>query len=189
MAASTNLCSIDDVRSYLGIAGAGHDEAIGMLIAAASEAIENYCRRRFAEQDYVEYHGGGGHQRVVLRHRPVIAVSGVWDDLAREFGEASEIEPDEYVVDAERGIIALKVGVFSDGHLNVKVAYSAGYEVVPGDLAQACTMLVAAWFNLGRTGGDGMVSRSAGGAVFQYPAQPFPEQVIQVLARYRDPVV
>jgi len=186
MAASANLCSLDELKSYLAIAGTGHDAALASLIAAASEAIENYCRRSFAAADHVEYHNGGGHARLILRRRPVVAVSGLWDDLAREFGDSSEIDEDEYVLDAERGLVTLKVGVFSDGEMNVKVAYTAGYETIPDDIAQACAMLAAAWFHRGRTGGDGLAARSAGGATFQYPSGSFPEPVLRVLARYRN---
>lgn len=188
MSASTDLCSRTNLKSYLGLTGTGHDDTLDMLIDAASEAIESYCRRSFGVTAHVEYHDGG-HDRIVLRHRPVTALTGLWDDLAREFSDSSEITSDDYVLDSDLGILHLDAGTFAEGIRNVKVSYSAGYSTIPDDLSQACILLAAAWFNQGRAGGDGLRAQTLAGVAHQFGQQPLPESVRQLLSSYRDHAV
>ena len=153
MAASVNLCSRDMLKANLGVGGTAHDARLDALIAAASEAIETFCRRRFGESSYTEYHDGG-HDRIVLLHRPVLSVTGLWDDLARQFDEASAVAETEYILDAERGLIVLRSGRFALGIRNVKASYSAGYAAVPDDVEQACILLAADWFHRAQSGDE-----------------------------------
>ncbi len=70
MAASTDLTSLANVEEYLDISGtSGEDDTfIGNLIDRASEAIENYCRRKFNSEERTEYYDGRGFSRLVLKH-------------------------------------------------------------------------------------------------------------------------
>ena len=188
MAPSIDLCSSSEVKSYLGLTGSTHDDVIAALITPASEAIENFCRREFDETSHTEYFDGLDKDRIVLSHRPVTAVSGLWDDPSRDFDDASLVDTDEYVIDEERGIIRLLAGAFSDGVRNVKVTYTGGYATIPKDVAQACVMLVAAWLHRGREGADGLTARNAGGTAQQFESQSLPAAVRQVLLPYREPV-
>ena len=190
MSASTNLCTRDNVKTYLGLSGTTHDSVIDDLIASASEAIENYCGRQFAVTSHTEYHDGQGSGSVVLQYRPVTAVSGVWDDPARDFEDDSLIESDDYVLDSEGGIIRLLSGAtFSHGVRNVKVSYSAGYSAVPKDVTQACIMLIAAWFLRGREGADGLRGRTVEGVSQQFDAASLPGPVKDLLSPYREHTV
>lgn len=190
MSASTDLCTRDNVKTYLGLSGTTHDDVIDALISAASEAVENFCGRKFDVTAYTEYHHGGGASSVVLQRRPVTEVSGLWDDLARDFDDESLVDSDDYVLDSESGIIHLLWGAaFSDGVRNVKVSYSAGYSSVPDDVAHACVMLVAAWFHRGREGADGLGSRAVEGVSQQFDPKSPPEPVREILAAYREHTV
>jgi len=189
MSASANLCTRDSVKTYLGLSGTTHDALIDALIAPASEAIENACARRFAQAGVTEYHDGDGLNRLVLRRRPVTEVAGVWDDPARTFGDATKLASDDYVLDAQRGFVLLRSGTFSQGVRNVKVSYTAGAASVPDDIAQACRMLVAAWFRAGREGGDGLDARTAGEVALKFSAEPLPPPVARILERYREHAV
>lgn len=189
MSASATLCSRSDVKSYLGLSGEEYDELIDLLIAAASEAVERFCRRRFAETAYTEYHDGRGRNCIVLKRRPVSAVSGVWDDLDRVFPEATKLEEDDYVSDMDRGLVVLPSGTFADGVRNVKVVYTAGYSEIPDDVGQSCIMLAAAWFHRGREGADGLDARTAGEVSQQFSADPMPEDVRRILLSYREHLV
>jgi len=171
--------------SYLGLTGTTCDDLIDALIPAASEAIENACRRRFGETAYTEYYDGGGRDRLVLRKRPVNSLSGVWDDPDREFGDDTQLDPDDYVLDADPGILLLRQGTFADGLRNVKVSYTAGYGTLPTDVAQACRMLVAAWFHRGREAADGVSNRTVAEVVQRFAAEALPEPVRRVIQSYR----
>ena len=189
MSASTNLCTRDNVKSYLGLTGTTYDDVIDLLIPAASEAIERFCGRRFGQSSYTEYHDGGGKDALVLAQRPVASVSGVWDDVNRNFSDDFLLDADEYVVDTARGLVVLRNGAFSDGVRNVKVTYTAGDSSVPTDVAQACIMLVAALFHRGREAADGLDGRAIAEASQRFAQDPLPEQVQRILRACRDHTV
>jgi len=186
MPASVNLCARDDVKTYLGLGGTTHDDLIEALIPAASETIENACGRVFGEVEVAEERDGDGQDRIVLRRRPVLAVSGVWDDPDRVFGPAAKLAPSEWVADLARGILRLRRGAFRRGTLNVRVDYTAGYEEPPADAAQACVVLVAAWFRRGREGADGLTDRTSGGLTQRFAGEALPPAVEAVVRRYRE---
>jgi uncharacterized phiE125 gp8 family phage protein len=187
--ASTNLCTRDNVKSYLGLSGTAYDAVIDLLIPAASEAIEKFCGRRFGQASYTEYRDGEAADRVVLRERPVTLVTAVWDDPDRDFDDDSRLDADEYVLEPESGIVRLRYGSFADGVRNVKVQYTAGYSAIPQDLAQACLMLVAAWFHRGREAADGLDLRRAAETTQQYLSEPMPAAVAGILATHREHTV
>ena len=189
MSASTDLCSRSDVKSYLGLTGESYDAVIDLLIPAASEAIERLCRRRFASADHTEYHDGGGKDRLVLEHRPASAVSGVWDDLDREFSSDTKLDADDFVLDSDRGLLILRTGTFADGVRNVKVTYTAGYSETPDDVTHACIMLAAAWFHRGREAADGLDARSVAEMSQRFASETMPEAVRQILLSYREHVI
>ena len=69
MSASVNLASLARLKSYLTISATDQDTNLQSLIAAASEAIEHYCRRAFAQSARTEYHDGRGgwYLRQIIR--------------------------------------------------------------------------------------------------------------------------
>jgi len=189
MSASINLCTSDNVKLYLGLTGGAYDDLLDLLIPAASEAIENFCGRRFNEEAYTEYYDGGGYSRLVLTHRPVESVAGIWDDVNRNFTDDHLLDADDYVLDSDRGLIQLLSGSFTDGVRNVKVTYTAGESSVPTDVAQACIMLTAAWFHRGREAADGLEGRTVAEVSQRFAREELPESVQRVLSAHRDHVV
>lgn len=185
MSASTNLCTRDSVKTYLGLTGSAHDDLIDLLIPAASEFMENHCGVHFDATSYTRYYDGAGADRIVLPERPVTDFQGVWDDPDREFGDDTKLDADDYVLDSARGILALRNGTFAEGVRNVKVAYTSGYSTVPTDVAQACRMLVAAWFRRAREGADGLLSRTAAEVAQRFAVEALPDSVRRLLRHYR----
>src|SRR5262249_39608874 len=53
------------------------DTLLGVLITAASEAIEKYCRRPFYSRTLDELYNGEGQVRLMLREYPVQSVKSV----------------------------------------------------------------------------------------------------------------
>jgi uncharacterized phiE125 gp8 family phage protein len=186
MSASTDLVTLADLKAYLGISESGHDAVLGGLIDAASEAIERACGRAFAQAERTEYHDGRGSAWLVLKERPIASIADLRDDLDREFGAASAIVADDYTFYPEEGIVRLLTGTFQDGSRNVRVRYTAGYQTVPEDLAQACLMLAASWFNAGHQGGDGLTAEVLGDYRAEYAHRPLPEEVLRLIAPYRN---
>src|SRR5256885_630108 len=66
--AKTNLQSITD---------SSQDSRLAALITAASDAIEQYCRRDFYARNYDELYNGHGDRRLLLRQYPIQSVKSV----------------------------------------------------------------------------------------------------------------
>ncbi len=65
-------------RAYQDLQGvSGQDALLGVLITAASDAIEKYCRRYFLARAYDELYSGTGDRRMLLRQYPVQSVQSV----------------------------------------------------------------------------------------------------------------
>jgi uncharacterized phiE125 gp8 family phage protein len=184
MSASTQLCSVSDVKQYLSISDSTHDALLGALVDGASEAIENFCRRRFATAEYTEYHDGGDSAILLLDHCPVQSVDEVRVDSRHDFENGEPIDEDDYVLYPEEGLIVRIAGLFSAGTRNVRVIYTAGYAEVPNDVNRACVMLAAAWFNRGRQGADGIASEKLGDYAAKYASYSLPPQVTGLLTPY-----
>ncbi|MBL8792902.1 MAG: hypothetical protein JNM56_03285 [Planctomycetia bacterium] len=69
-------------RINLPSAVAGDDTAINTMIAAASRAIQRYCRRDFVSTSYDELYHGSGQARLLLRQYPVLSIQAVRCRLA-----------------------------------------------------------------------------------------------------------
>ena len=186
MSASTDLCTRDSVKTYLGLSGSTYDDALDALIDAASETIETACGRQFNETDYTEYRDGDGKDRLVLRRHPVASITDIWDDPDRDFSDATKVDSEEYFLDGDAGIMVLLDTTFARGTRNVKVVYTAGYSAIPTDIAQACRMLVASWFHRGREGADGLDSRAIGEAMQRFTDEPLPAPVRRIVQSYRE---
>ena len=114
----------------------GHEALLEFLIRDVSEQVENFCRRRFGRQTYIEEHTGQRHQKLLtLYHWPIVSVSTV---TIRENGVTSEITAGtldhQYQIKknawGEQVALYREDGWFSDAY-GVKVTYEAGF-VLPG---------------------------------------------------------
>lgn len=188
MAASTTLATRAALKVYLGIddSDGDHDDLLDALIAYASERIESHCRRAFASAAVTEYLDGTGISRLVLSRRPVTALTGVYEDAGRDFGEDTEIDPADLALYPEAGVVAWTAGVFGRGTRNVKAVYTGGYATVPDDVALACVKLAAAWYAHARAGGDGVLRETLGDYSAEYACRALPTDVEGALAPYRE---
>ncbi len=194
MAASGDLTTAANVKSYLGITASTYDTILGNLVASASEAIERYCRAAFTETEYTEYYDGDDNgverDRILLKRRPVISVTSVYDDVTQPptWPAGDVVDSDDYAVYLDEGIVQLYGGnTFNTGQRNVRVIYVAGYVAIPTDIEQACNMLVADWFHRGHVGADGFTSENVGGD-YSYSTEPnqWPAAVKAILGKYRN---
>ena len=186
MAASADLTTLAKVKNYLGIPVSDHDILLTSLIASVSEAVEQYCAREFAAKERTEFHDGSGATALIMRCRPIIAVSSVNDDLSRKFADSTRIAPEAYVFYPEAGVIRLDDGVFAHGLRNVQVVYTAGYAAIPPAVEQAANILAAHFFNRGRQGGDGVASESLGSYTVSYNDSEWPAAAKGLLCQYRE---
>jgi hypothetical protein len=65
-------------RAYNALQGVTNQDALlAVLITAASDAIQKYCRRDFVSTSYDELYSGQGDRRLMLRQYPLISVESV----------------------------------------------------------------------------------------------------------------
>jgi hypothetical protein len=144
--AEGDLCQVSDVQAWLGSTATAAEPLIARLISAASRAVANYCDRDdFLSQTYTELYDGVGRDWMLLRQWPATAVSSVTLQINRA-NATTLVDPADFVLEdpiagggAQRLILAR--GLFPRGRANVTVAYTAGYDVPPDDVVQACIEL------------------------------------------------
>jgi hypothetical protein len=93
-----------------------------------------------------------------------------------------------WVLDRNAGVVSLVSGVFSRGHQNLAVAYRAGFDSIPADLAQACLEQTAMRFQESGAGQGrlGVSARTLADGSVSYQGQALLPQVTAVLDRYRN---
>lgn len=73
----TDLTSIGNVKSYLGLTGSAFDTILGALVTAMSRQIERVCDRHFWAADYAGWHDGRARDKLVLPEPPIRYVERV----------------------------------------------------------------------------------------------------------------
>lgn len=140
------LTTVADVKENLGIASSdsSKNNLIIRKINQATGIIENYCGRRFKSTAYTdELYNGNGTDQLVLRQRPIIgSVTLESRDTSLNEADFDTVDSELYFIDTESGILNLNFR--SGGHWGrYAVTYTAGYETIPDDLAEACASLAA----------------------------------------------
>lgn len=139
-----NLCTLDNVKTFLSLTTSGSDVLLTELITRVSKSIESYCDRTFDSQSYTEYFDGGSE--VFPSNYPITTVTSVHYDTNREYGTDDLIDSTYYTTIDSRSI------AFDDEYKKypnaLKVVYTAGLSSVPEDLKQACIDEVARVFKM-----------------------------------------
>jgi len=187
----TALCSIQDIKTALAISESTFDAELGIVAERVTKTIEHACGVTFMapDVDITEYKDVVASQRYIWTDcRPVNSVTTLHEDTAREYGAATLVDADDYVI-YSAGRIYKANGYWTPGAKVIKLVYDGGYHGitdVPLDLRQAaCWACVWEW-NL-RRNGDGRFgltgkSYNTGDAEF---TPELPIEVVQVLNRYR----
>lgn len=144
----SQLCALQDVKTYIAKTDTNSDAALTALITNVSAAIETYCNRTFASQSYTETRNGGCGQKMFLANGPVTAVASVTVN-GQTVLEAPDASSGGFVFDSN--VVYIRPGgagpqEFYKGIQNVTVQYTAGYASTPSDVNLACVMWVAYLF-------------------------------------------
>jgi len=176
------LCDADAVVRYAGLSDPDWD-LLEALVQRASAAIEDYCGCAFAAAQHDELHDiRSGQSEVALRHYPVTALAELRDGVTAT-SPGRVLGPDEYLLDADTGLLRLRDDCFTPGRAAVRVVYTAGPEAPPGPVVQAAVMLAADWY---RNRPDGRAVREDyDGYSAAYAAEAIPPRVARLLDPYR----
>lgn len=182
---------LDAVKRYLDVTDTDDDTLIGELIEGVEDLIEGFVDWEiFAGQvEYTEYHHGKSEKSVVLQRWPVVSVSALYDDLDRLFTDSTKVDADDYVVDTKTGIVALDGDlIFSNGNLNVKVVYTAGFEILPKAVEQVRREEVARIYHKAKQGGSGIKNEKQGPYGVTWDMEALSKHSELILNKYRTPV-
>lgn len=165
--ALTDLASVKELLSIdSGITT--YDNLIIRKINQATEMIENYCQRRFAETTYTdEEYDATGVNALILKNRPITAFTN-FDarNTSLNDNDWSDVDSQYYFRDDDAGVLELLFD--ANGRWNrYRVTYTAGYTTIPADIAEACASL-AAYLTDNATSGTGVKSKQEGQRKIEY---------------------
>ncbi len=182
-----DLTTLGEVKVWLQTGQAAFpdtdDALLARLITAASQFIQKWLNRNIASADWYEVRDGTGGQLLTFGNFPVTAVLSLSVD-----GLAIPPAPNNggfaagYVFSPTE--LALRGYIFTRRPQNVEITYTAGYPVVPPDIAQACVDLVCLRYRERTRIGE--VSRAIGGSeTVTYSQRDMSEHVKLLLSQYR----
>lgn len=183
--ASGDLTNLADVKSWLQTGQSTFpttdDALLTRLITSASQYIQTWLNRQIAMMDYLEVRDGTGGHRLQFACFPAAAVLSLAIDgqaiPPATAGDAAgySFSPTQLVVHGYR---------FNRGTQNIMISYTAGYSVIPSDIAQACIELVALRYRERNHVGE--VSRALGGAeTVAYLQKDMSDGIKTLLQQYR----
>jgi hypothetical protein len=138
------LVSLADTKSYLGISTADHDAFLTAQIGLVSEAIENFCRRKFEVATYVQTFYRSDYRistTVDLFMFPVQSIVSVIED---------DVAITDYRIHKPTGLITRAEGMFW-GEETV-ITYTAGFNPVPATIQAVAFAILGERFNKQQSG-------------------------------------
>lgn len=137
------ITTYTEYKAYANISSAVTDEDtfFTTIIGAAQGYAERWCDRSFDYATFTEVHDGEGSDVIVLKNRPVVAITSVatvdaagtalvtWSATGYTF-DASTGEL--ILTPTEMDTCGLRVPSFLDQRKSTKVVYTAGYGNSPG---------------------------------------------------------
>lgn len=142
------LTDLASVKESLGInsGDTSKDNLIKRKINQATLYIESFCGlprdHHFKQATYTDEEYDATHSdTIVLRMRPVTTFTRLQRRSSSDStGSFDDVETDSYFIDLSAGIVELLFA--ATGRWNAyRATYTAGYETIPYDLAEACVTL------------------------------------------------
>lgn len=176
--AANDLCTLADVKGWLGRSDANSDAVLTALVARTSRQVLSYLRRPTVLPHAVnEIRDGTGGETLVLREWPVLSISALAIGAQAVLPAPSStacgflLEPWSGVPPGRAQTLALNGFCFAREAQNVSIAYRAGYQI--GAEAQTVangTVTVVAPY--GSWAADGGVTYANGVALVQASGAP-----------------
>ncbi len=171
------LSSLSSLRLHLGVPSSdtSEDTALTQFLTQAEALIRKYVRQAWSVPaiSYTQYLNGRNTDTLILRHRPVTAITSVYLDRGAFFGTGEDafaaatlltagsdyaLEPDQSDGTSHSGLLRRLNGVwppavqYQRGNLSaamidskgcIKVVYTAGWSAAPSDLELAANLVAA----------------------------------------------
>lgn len=176
------LCTLANLKTYLGITDTTQDDLLTMLIKQNSAMIENYLGYPLARAENTEVQNVNNNQLLLLDKQPIQSVSSVKigeqeiDDyklipkyssvgiLYRGLGWCGEYYTRGMTYDAVSGVYQIEVEYISGYYLPNDEGYTEGAsDSLPYDIVSACILACSEAFNVKMNKAEGIKSYSEGG--------------------------
>lgn len=124
-----NIITIEQVKDWLNMSGAGHDQFLNALVAVVSRQIEEYVGKPLITRQFTEYYDGDGSDTLRVKRYPIYKVVTLHDSTDYSYGSADLIAADDRYIESEEGFIGLynDERYFTRWNRNIKLVYHAGY--------------------------------------------------------------
>ncbi len=93
------IATLAQVKTHLGISVTTYDTQLTQWLDAAISAVTNYCGTSFEQATRTEYYQPDGY-KLVLKNRPVISVTSVYENAGAYWGSADNPWTSDYLLTA-----------------------------------------------------------------------------------------
>lgn len=131
-----DLITLDELKVYAGVKPSNTDDdgLLADLVSGASTAVQEFIGRRILSASYTETRNGTGRCVLPMAHAPITAVGSITVDSVA-IPARTTVPGTGYSFDAS--LVYLDGYTFTRGMQNITVIYTAGFTLVPRDLARA----------------------------------------------------
>lgn len=116
------LTTLSKIKQLLNIPFDSTDKDIWLdsLRTAAESTIKTYCKRDLEYGSYTEFYDGNNTRSLILRQRPVVSVTNVWEDHRGYSGQNPDVDFDstnlleqgiDWMLDLDKGGIVSHSGI------------------------------------------------------------------------------
>lgn len=143
------LIPLTEIKTYLGESSTTYDTFLTLQGEIISDAIEEYCNRKFLKANYVEtfyFHEVGPTNKLYLHHYPIVSLTSVEE----VDGSGNKVVVSGYRHHNPSGTITKSSGNFRSYATEVK--YSAGYETLPPLIKSVLLNLIQERYNKKKSG-------------------------------------
>ena len=127
------LTDLNQLETYLSASATfptSDSDIFIQLINTTTQFCLTYTRRKSFKYKTIssELHDGLGTTKVITKFHPIISITDIYDDTARNYAVGSLISASNYqVFSADGGIIRRFDSYFNSGVSNIKLGYVAGF--------------------------------------------------------------
>jgi hypothetical protein len=191
------ITTIEKCKRYLGISltDTSNDDFINDLIISVQSTIETYCHRKFDVATYTAEQHNIKH-KIFPKNFPIKSIDSIvrvdtpfMDTMPQLFEVANYRLFPHYIelIDYRYVTMTNKLQYVSNESSYVEITYTAGYDVIPSDLALAATKLVAIEYKDSRENRLGVEQEREGDVQYIYSKKDseMPINISAVLDRYK----
>jgi hypothetical protein len=193
-----DLCTLEDVKSYLGISASSSadDDLLEKMITSVSQFWLTRTSRSTLNsvQSFTERYDGNGKDILLLRQWPIVSVTSLSVD-GRPIPQSPDFIAAGWAINPTAdAVVILGAGnygfgyyqqYFAYGRMNVAVTYEAGYNGAPADVADAARKQVAVNFKRKSITDQASISLPQGGGTTTWRSWEVPPEVECVIQNYR----